>query len=117
MKTVSFEHGGRTVSVAAEEILFALGRVPNTASLGLENAGVKMEQGRIVANDFMQTSTPHIYAAGDCTGPHEIVHIAVQQGEIAAHNIAQLKSLRNMDHRLLISVVFAEPQVAFVGLT
>ena len=117
LKTVSFEHGGRTVSVAAEEILFALGRVPNTASLGLENAGVKMEQGRIVANDFMQTSTPHIYAAGDCTGPHEIVHIAVQQGEIAAHNIAQPKSLRNMDHRLLISVVFAEPQVAFVGLT
>ena len=65
----------------------------------------------------MQTSAPHIYAAGDCTGPHEIVHIAVQQGEIAAHNIAHPNAPRRMDYRLLISVVFTEPQVAFVGLT
>jgi pyruvate/2-oxoglutarate dehydrogenase complex dihydrolipoamide dehydrogenase (E3) component len=117
LKAVSFEHEGKTVSVSAEEILFALGRVPNTASLGLENAGVKTEKGRIVANALMRTSVPHIYAAGDCTGPHEIVHIAVQQGEIAAHNIAQPKSPRRMDYRLLISIVFTEPQVAFVGLT
>jgi pyruvate/2-oxoglutarate dehydrogenase complex dihydrolipoamide dehydrogenase (E3) component len=91
--------------------------VPNTTSLALENAGVKTENGRILANEFMQTSAPNIYTAGDCTGPHEIVHIAVQQGEIAAHNIAQPKSPRRMDYRLLISVVFTEPQVAFVGLT
>jgi pyruvate/2-oxoglutarate dehydrogenase complex dihydrolipoamide dehydrogenase (E3) component len=117
LKTVSFEHAGKTVSVSAGEILFALGRVPNTASLALEKAGVATEHGRIVANKFMQTRTPHIYTAGDCTGPHEIVHIAVQQGEIAAHNIAQPKSPRRMDYRLLISVVFTEPQVAFVGLT
>jgi pyruvate/2-oxoglutarate dehydrogenase complex dihydrolipoamide dehydrogenase (E3) component len=117
LKTVSFEHGGKTVSVSAGEILFALGRVPNTASLGLENAGVKTENGRVITNGRMQTSAPHIFAAGDCTGPHEIVHIAVTQGEIAAHNIAQPKSPRRMDYRLLISIVFTEPQVAFVGLT
>jgi dihydrolipoamide dehydrogenase len=117
LKTISFGHEGKTVSISAEEILFALGRVPNTASLNLEKAGVKTENGRIVANEFMQTSAPHIYAAGDCTGPHEIVHIAVQQGEIAAHNIAQPKPPRRMDYRRLISVVFTEPQVAFVGLT
>jgi pyruvate/2-oxoglutarate dehydrogenase complex dihydrolipoamide dehydrogenase (E3) component len=117
LKTVSFEHGGKSVSVSAEEILFALGRVPNTASLGLENAGVKTDNGRIITNDKMQTSAPHIFTAGDCTGPHEIVHIAVTQGEIAAHNIAHPKAPRRMDDRLLISVVFTEPQVAFVGLT
>ena len=117
LKTVSFEHQGETVSVSAEEILFALGRVPNTASLDLEQAGVKTENGRIVANLSMQTSAPHIYAAGDCTGPHEIVHLAVQQGEIAGHNIVSRDSPRGMDYRLLISVVFTEPQVAFVGLT
>ena len=116
-KTVSFEHKGETVSVSADTILFALGRVPNTVSLDLEKAGVTTENGRIVANELMQSSARHIYAAGDCTGPHEIVHIAVQQGEIAAHNIAHPKSPRRMDHRLLISVVFTEPQVAFVGLT
>jgi len=116
-KTVSFEHRGKIVRASAEEILFALGRAPNTASLGLEKAGVKTEKGRIVANEFMQTSAPHIYAAGDCTGPHEIVHIAVQQGEIAAHNIAHPDAQRKMDYRLVISIVFTEPQVAFVGLT
>jgi len=117
LKTVSFEHGGKRVSVSAEEILFALGRVPDTASLDLEKAGVKTDKGRIIANEFMQTSAPHIYAAGDCTGPHEIVHIAVQQGEIAAHNIVHPETPRQMDYRLLIVVVFTEPQVAFVGLT
>ncbi len=115
-KTVSFEHEGKTVSVSTEEILFTLGRVPNTASLNLAKTGVKTEGRRIIANEFMQTSAPHIYTGGDCTGPHEIVHIAVQQGEIAARNIANPNSAR-IDYRLLISVVFTEPQVAFVGLT
>jgi dihydrolipoamide dehydrogenase len=118
LKTVSFEQNGKIISVAAEEILFALGRVPNTASLNLKNAGVKTEtNGRIIANFKMQTSAPHVFAAGDCTGPHEIVHIAIQQGETAVHNILQPKSPRKMDYWLLISVVFTEPQVATVGLT
>ena len=117
LKTVSFEQNGKRASVSAEEILFALGRMPNTASLGLENTGVKTQNGRIVTNKKMQASAPHIYAAGDCIGPHDIVHIAVTQGEIAAHNIAQPKSPRKMDYRLLISIVFTEPQVAYVGLT
>jgi dihydrolipoamide dehydrogenase len=117
LKKVSFEQNGKRVSVSAEEILFALGRIPNTANLSLENAGVKTENDRIITNSKMQTSAPHIFAAGDCTGPHDIVHIAVTQGEIAAHNIAQPKSPRKIDHRLLISIVFTEPQVAFVGLT
>jgi pyruvate/2-oxoglutarate dehydrogenase complex dihydrolipoamide dehydrogenase (E3) component len=117
LKMVSFDQNGRIISVSAEEILFALGRIPNTASLDLENTGVKTECGYIVTNKKMQTSASHIFAAGDCTGPHEIVHVAVTQGEITAHNIAQPKSPRKMDDRLLISIVFTEPQVAFVGLT
>ncbi|HEX3626299.1 MAG TPA: NAD(P)/FAD-dependent oxidoreductase [Verrucomicrobiae bacterium] len=116
-KTVFFEHNGRRVSASAEEILFALGRVPNTASLGLENAGVKTTcNGTVIANKFMQTSAPHIYTAGDCTGPYEIVHIAIHQGEVAARNIANPKSTRT-DYRLIILVVFTDPQLAYVGLT
>jgi pyruvate/2-oxoglutarate dehydrogenase complex dihydrolipoamide dehydrogenase (E3) component len=91
--------------------------VPNTASLGLEKAGVTLEDGRVVTDNLMQTSARHIYAAGDCTGPHEIVHIAVIQGEIAAHNIAHPNEPRRMDYRLLSNIVFTEPQVATVGLT
>jgi dihydrolipoamide dehydrogenase len=117
LKTVSFEHGGRTILVSAHEILFALGRVPNTASLNLPSAGVETEDRRIVTDNTMQTTAPHIFAAGDCTGPHEIVHIAIQQGEIAVHNILKPRKPRRMDYRLLIYVVFTDPQVASVGLT
>jgi pyruvate/2-oxoglutarate dehydrogenase complex dihydrolipoamide dehydrogenase (E3) component len=118
LKSVSFEQNGKTISVSAEEILFALGRSPNTAALDLPKAGVETEaNGRIVANAKMQTSAPHIFAAGDCCGPHEIVHIAIQQGETAVHNILKPKAPRKTDYRLLISVVFTDPQVATVGLT
>jgi len=117
LKGVTLQHEGKTVRVAAEEILFALGRVPDTGALDLEIAGVSVEDRRIVTNPQMQTSAPHIYAAGDCTSPHEIVHIAIQQGEIAAHNIAHPNQPRSMDYRLLTSVVFTDPQVAWVGLT
>ena len=116
-KGVTFEHGGKRIRVQADEILLALGRSPNTSGLGLENAGVKLDYGRIVTNARMQTSAPHIFSAGDCTGPHEIVHIAVQQGEIAAHNIIHSRKPRRMDYRLLTNVVFTDPQVATVGLT
>ncbi len=116
-KFVEFEHGGKTIRVVAEEILLALGRTPNTAALDLHQAGVASDGARITTNAQMQTSAPHIYAAGDCTGPHEIVHIAIQQGEIAAHNIAHPDSPRNMDYRLLTSVVFTDPQIGCVGLT
>ena len=116
-KVIEFEQNGNKLRAEADEILLALGRSPNTATLGLENAGVKTENGRIITNAQMRTSAPHIYAAGDCTGPHEIVHIAIQQAEIAAHNIANPRRPRSADYRLLTSVVFTEPQVATVGLT
>ena len=117
LKSIVFEHEGKAKSVSAEEILFALGRVADTGSLNLAAAGVQTDHGRIVTNSLMQTSAPHIFAAGDCTGPHEIVHLAIHQGETAAHNIIHRAKPRHMDYRLLISVVFTEPQVATVGLT
>jgi len=116
-KEVAIEHQGQTVRVQAEEIFHGLGRSPNTAGLGLDNAGVRLESGRAVTNLQMQTSAPHIYAAGDCTGLHEIVHIAIQQGETAAHNIAHPDRVKQMDYRLLTEVIFTEPQIAVVGLT
>ena len=116
-KEVVFEHQGKTVHTQAEEIFFGLGRVPNVAGLGLEKLGVQMEYGRIATNARMQTNLPHIYAAGDCTGLHEIVHIAIQHGEIAAHNIAHHSRPKEMDYRLLSEVVFTEPQLAIVGMT
>jgi len=116
-KTISFSHHGKPMSVSAGEIMLALGREPNTTSLDLDKAGVATEDGRIIANASMQTNVPHIYAAGDCTGPQDVVHLAVRQGEIAAHNIAHPDAMRKLDERLSLAVIFTEPQVAVVGLT
>jgi len=116
-KGVEFDYNNGTHRVTAEAVLAATGRAPNTAGLGLDKIGVRTEGGRIIANAEMQTTAPHIYAAGDCTGPHQIVHIAVEQGEVAAHNILHPRRRRRMDDRLLTRVVFTEPQAATVGLT
>jgi len=116
-KVVVFEQNRKRLRAEADEILLALGRSPNTAGLGLENAGVATEEGRIISDARMRTSAPHIFAAGDCTGPHEIVHIAIQQAEIATYNLLHPRTPRRMDYRLLTNVVFTDPQVATVGLT
>jgi pyruvate/2-oxoglutarate dehydrogenase complex dihydrolipoamide dehydrogenase (E3) component len=116
-KEISFEHEGETRRVMADEIFFALGRVPNVVSLNLEQAGVRLEGRRIAVNPHMQTSAPHIFAVGDCVALHEIVHIAIQQAEIAAHNILHPHRMKPMDYRLITEVVFTDPQIASVGLT
>ncbi|SPE50886.1 Pyridine nucleotide-disulphide oxidoreductase dimerisation region [Verrucomicrobia bacterium] len=116
-KEIVFSHEAQTVRLQAEEVFFALGRLPNLASLGLETIGVQLEYGRIATNPFLQTTVPHVFAAGDCTGLHEIVHIAIQQGETAAYNAAHPDRMRRIDYRLLTEVIFTEPQVAIVGLT
>jgi pyruvate/2-oxoglutarate dehydrogenase complex dihydrolipoamide dehydrogenase (E3) component len=117
LKAVAFLHHDQKVQVTAEEIFFGLGRTPNTAPLHLDKAGVATEGGRVITDERMQTNVAHIYAAGDCTGPYEIVHLAVQQGEIAAHNISCPNEPRHMDYRLKAEVVFTDPQIAVVGLT
>jgi pyruvate/2-oxoglutarate dehydrogenase complex dihydrolipoamide dehydrogenase (E3) component len=108
---------GQRHEARADEIFFGLGRTPNIAGLGLEAAGVQLEGERIVTNTRQQTNVPHIYACGDCASPYEIVHIAIQQGETAAHNVAHPSQPREMDYRLLTTVVFTDPQAAQVGLT
>ena len=116
-KFVTFNHQGVAHRVEAQEIFNGLGRSPNTGGLNLGAAGVATEKGRVLANPRMQTSAAHIYAAGDCAGPHELVHLAVMQGEVAGHALLGRTPAKEMDYRLLTSVVFTEPQLAVVGLT
>jgi pyruvate/2-oxoglutarate dehydrogenase complex dihydrolipoamide dehydrogenase (E3) component len=113
---VTFAHDGRMVTRRADHLFNALGREPNTAGLNLAAAGVKTRpNGQIVINRWQQTSAPHIYAAGDCSGPAEIVHIAIQQGVLAAQHAARLKQLKPVDFSLLLNVVFTDPQLATIG--
>ncbi|MDP3073950.1 MAG: NAD(P)/FAD-dependent oxidoreductase [Opitutaceae bacterium] len=114
---VEFVHDGRKIVRRAAHLFNALGRDPNTAPLNLPAAGVATRpDGQIVINSWQQSSIPHIYAAGDCSGPAEIVHIAIQQGELAARHAAGVKKLKPIDWSLLLNVVFTDPQLATIGL-
>ena len=113
---VTFQYDGKRVTRRAEHLFNALGREPNTAGLDLAAAGVRTRpHGQVVINRWQQTSVPHIYAAGDCSGPFEIVHVAIQQGELAARHAAGIKRLKPLDHGLLLNVVFTDPQLATIG--
>ncbi len=114
---VRFLHAGKMVTRRAAHLFNALGREPNTAGLNLAAAGVRTRiTGQIVTNRWQQTSVPHIYAGGDCSGPAEIVHVAIQQGELAARHAAGIRGLTPVDYQLLLNVVFTDPQLATIGL-
>ncbi|MEI6713994.1 MAG: NAD(P)/FAD-dependent oxidoreductase [Verrucomicrobiota bacterium] len=122
LKRVHFEHQTIAQHIDAQEIVYALGRTPNTEGLDLEKIGIRLNSERIHTQRTQQTSLPHIFAAGDVCGPLEVVHIAIQQGEIAARNAAKLleekgADLESIDYRLKLLAVFSEPGVAMVGLT
>jgi pyruvate/2-oxoglutarate dehydrogenase complex dihydrolipoamide dehydrogenase (E3) component len=120
-RKVTFEHDGVEETVEAAAVLNALGRTPNTARLGLEKAGIETRGAAVKTNLHQQTTASHIFAAGDCSGPYEIVHIAIEQGELAARNAARVlkndEALESMDYRLKLYAVFTEPKVATVGLS
>lgn len=85
-RCVSFAHEGEDHEIGADTILQALGRRPNIDGLDLKAAGVVVEGQRVLVDEQMRTSQPHIYAVGDVNGFDEIVHVAILQGEAAAHN-------------------------------
>ena len=107
---------GRERSYAGGEILQALGRRPNIEGLHLDLAEVTVDGGRIMVDGAMRTSQSHIYAVGDVNDVTPIVHLAIQQGEIAAYNVTHPDRPIELDHRLDAEVVFTDPQVAVVGL-
>ena len=116
-KSVWVMNDGWERSYVGEEILQALGRRPNIEGLRLDLADVTVDGGRIAVDGAMRTSQAHIYAVGDVNDVTPIVHLAIQQGEIAAYNATHADQPAKMiDHRLDTEVVFTDPQVAVLGL-
>ncbi len=104
---------GRTVE--GSHCLVAVGSIPNTAGLGLEEAGVRLDDGGFVQVDRVsRTSEPGVYAAGDCTGVLMLASVAAMQGRIAmAHVLGDAVSPLNI--RAVSSNVFTDPEIATVG--
>ncbi|MGC9162904.1 MAG: mercury(II) reductase [Thiomonas sp.] len=102
--------------IEADRLLVATGRVPNTAELQLQAAGVRVDaHGAIVVDDHLRTNVPHIFAAGDCTDQPQFVYVAAAGGTRAAINL--LGGDAALDLSAMPAVVFTDPQVATVGLS
>ncbi|HXW26841.1 MAG TPA: glutathione-disulfide reductase [Xanthobacteraceae bacterium] len=106
---------GREIDV--DRVMFAIGRRPNCAGLGLEDAGVKRaEHGGIAVDAYSQTSVPHIYAVGDVTNRVNLTPVAIREGHAFADTVFGGKATP-VDHTNVPSAVFSEPEVGVVGLT
>jgi mercuric reductase len=97
-------------------LLVAAGRAPNVESLNLEGIGVRTGKGgAVVVNEHLQTSVPHVYAAGDCTDQPQFVYVAAASGSVAAQHMTGGGAA--LDLSVVPAVVFTDPQIATVGLS
>ena len=105
-------------SIAADQVLFAIGRHPNVANLGLEKAGVAINpaNGGIAVNEFSQTNVPHIYAVGDVTHRVNLTPVAIREGHAFADTVFGKRTVK-VDHSNIPTAVFTQPEVGTVGMT
>ena len=98
-------------------VLYATGRKPNSAGLGLEALGVKLgRQGEILVDDYSQTAVPSIFAVGDVTDRINLTPVAIREGHAFADTVFK-GTPRKADHELVASAVFTQPEMGTVGLT
>lgn len=106
---------GRECTV--DQVLFATGRTPNTAGLGLEEAGVEIGRwGEIVVDKYSQTNVPSIYAIGDVTNRISLTPVAIREGAAFAETVFKGNPVAP-DHDLVPSAIFTQPEMATVGLS
>jgi len=113
---VSFQGENAPASETYDRVLVAVGRTPNGKAIGAEAAGVQVtERGFIPVDRQMRTNVAHIFAIGDIAGPPMLAHKASHEAKVAAEVAAGLKSV--FDARVIPSVAYTDPEVAWAGLT
>ena len=114
--TVYFEGAGAPASAPYARVLVAVGRSPNGARIGADKAGVAVDaRGFITVDKQMRTNVPHIFAIGDIVGQPMLAHKATHEGKVAAEVAAGHKAA--FDARVIPSVAYTDPEVAWVGVT
>ena len=104
-------------ALKVDAVLFAVGRVPNTEGLGLEEAGVKLTpRGAVCVDEFSRTNIPTIYAVGDVTDRVQLTPVAIREGAAFAETVFNDRPTR-VDYRLIPTAVFSQPEIGAVGLT
>ena len=108
---------GRETTLEADQALVAIGFRPNSKGLGLEEAGVKIDElGFVEIDEKMQTSVPNIYAIGDVTGKLMLAHVGSAMGIVCAENIAGTETI-TLDYEMMPRGTFCQPQIASFGLS
>lgn len=114
-KSVMYELDGKELSVEADVVLMAVGRVANTEGLNAEGIGIEFDRKAIAVNDYMQTNIPHIYAIGDVNGKVMLAHTASHEGFVAVEHICG--GHHQMSYERIPSCIYLDPEVASIGLT
>lgn len=113
-KTITLKNGDELV---ADQVVFAIGRNPYVEGLGLENAGVELDEaGAIKVDEYSKTNVDHIYAVGDVTNRVNLTPVAIREGAAFAETVFANKPTA-YDHELIPSAVFTQPPVGTAGLT
>lgn len=110
-----FTEKGKAQTVAAQQVLVAIGRRPNTQGLFADGFEVACERGRIITDENFRTSVDSIYAIGDVTSKIQLAHMASAQGICAVHTIAGQKP--PIDLRYVPGCIYTDPEIASVGIT
>ncbi len=99
-------------------VLYATGRQPSTAQLGLENTAVQLSaQGHIVVDEHYASTEPNIYAVGDVIGRKALTPVAIREGEILAHRLFGTVSLSPLNYSNIPTAVFSQPPIGTVGIS
>jgi dihydrolipoamide dehydrogenase len=101
--------------VDGQMVLMATGRAPYTNGLNLSELGLQMDKGAVKVNEYLETNIKDVYAIGDVLGKHMLAHIASYEGEVAVENA--LGHPRQADYHAVPSCIFAQPEIAGVGIT
>src|SRR6185312_15260879 len=108
---------GEAVTLEAEMLLVAVGRMPYTQGLGLEGTKVKVEKGFIIVDEFQQTAEKGVYAIGDVVPTPLLAHLASKEGIVAVEHMAGKKDVRPINLRLVPNCTYCDPEIGSVGLT
>jgi dihydrolipoamide dehydrogenase len=114
--TMQVEHQGTVKNLKADSVLVSVGRIANVDGIGLENTDVKLENGVIRVNEFMQTAESHIYAIGDVNGGLQLAHAASHEGIMAVEHICGKQADVYSPH-LIPRCIYTRPEIASVGWT
>jgi mycothione reductase len=111
-------HLAGSPDVEVDAVLVATGRIPNTDTLRLADVGYELHpDGRLAVNERQETNVPGVWGLGDISSPYMLKHVANHEARVVAHNLLHPDRPRTTDHRFVPHAVFANPQVAAVGLT